>query len=50
MRRERRQPTKAEWQQITSPRPVVRRILAKPAKLEKKPPAEDTNTSEGEKR
>jgi hypothetical protein len=27
MRRERRQPTSREWQQITSSRPVVRRVL-----------------------
>jgi hypothetical protein len=49
-RRERRQPTRAEWAAITSLRPEVRRILAKTAKLEKKPPGEDTNTSEGETR
>jgi hypothetical protein len=45
MRRERRQPTRREWEQITSPRPVVRRILAKPAK---KPPAEERK-KEGER-
>lgn len=30
MRRERRQPTRREWAQITSPRPVVRRIPKPP--------------------
>jgi hypothetical protein len=39
MRRERRQPTRAEWERITSSRPVVRRI----PKPEKKPRAGSRN-------
>jgi hypothetical protein len=46
MRRERRQPTRREWEQIMSPRPVVRRILAK---LANKPPTEESKHKEGEK-
>lgn len=29
MRRERRKPTRAEWERITSRRPVVRRVIRK---------------------
>lgn len=42
MKRERRQPTRAEWAAITSPRPVVRRIPAP----EKKPKNSDSSLSE----
>jgi hypothetical protein len=34
MRRERRQPTRREWAQITSSRPVVRRVIRKVALYE----------------
>ncbi len=30
MKRERRQPTRTEWEQITSRRPVVRRVERRP--------------------
>jgi hypothetical protein len=51
MRRERRQPTRREWEQITSPRPVIRRVLerrdsARPEAFESKP-TNDTNTCLG---
>jgi hypothetical protein len=32
MKRERRQPTRSEWERITSRRPVVRKVAKRPLK------------------